>query len=78
MPNVKSMTPLLAESSPLNPEARILLEKLLQARQHRKKTASSWVTADTTLDSLSGHKVEVTTWEEMQAQPNFSFAVLLT
>ncbi len=57
------LTPLVADDSPLDAEARSLVDEL---NQRKARQPSTWFTPDMV---ARRKRVEVTTWEEMQGQP---------
>jgi glucosamine--fructose-6-phosphate aminotransferase (isomerizing) len=65
MTELSKYTPLLAEDSILGAEARTVVENLVRRQIERE----NWPLVDELIDPKRRRMVEVTTWEEMQTQP---------
>ncbi len=65
MNELSAYTPMLADGSILNDKARAIVESLIP----RKQTGESWRLVNELKDPIRRKMVEVTTWNEMQGQP---------
>jgi glucosamine--fructose-6-phosphate aminotransferase (isomerizing) len=63
MTELSKYTPLVTENSTLSSQARTVVESLIR---HQLERPGTWFTPNL---EQRRHRVEVTTWEEMQAQP---------